>query len=184
MEVTPEKGQFSRPATTKPASGGLSTTGVRKAIANVLLSWQSTPSVEVLASIEDAPSTLREQAVEGASPEGAYWKGAVYMFADQIRNGDHARKVLAHEAVGHHSMQEMLGEEGYADVLSRIQLLKDANNQRILELAREVQRRYGELESDLEAMELIALMAEQRPSETPLQVLMRRVRELVRRFLK
>lgn len=88
------------------------------------LDWQSGPTVEVVASKAVLPDYLREEAGDRLI-DGAYdpTTKTAYLVADAIPSARQARVILAHEAVDHHSMEEMLGDE-FAAIEQKVQLLK------------------------------------------------------------
>ncbi|QYZ65371.1 MAG: hypothetical protein OI74_11560 [Gammaproteobacteria bacterium (ex Lamellibrachia satsuma)] len=159
---------------------GISTSAVEKAIAPVRLAWQSGPTVEVIANKTDLPKHLREEAGDRLI-DGVYdpTTKTAYLVADAIPSARQARVILAHEAVGHHSMEEMLGDE-FAEIQQKVQLLKQAKDKRVSEIAAEVRERYGELDPADESAEIIAVMAEKGIRNG----LMKRVYAAIRRFLR
>ena len=182
---------FSRTPTGKPAAAGLSVPDVERAIAKVRNAWKGGPLIKVVPSMDALPEGVRSQLGGGPGTivEGSYYRGEVYLVADAIVSGRGARRILAHEVVGHHSMEEMLGDR-FGEVLERVMQLWRAQDRALLPIMEEVIDRWG-LEPGVDsatnaifASEVIAVIAEKRPSEPRLQALLRTVREAVRRFLR
>ncbi|MBA1446265.1 MAG: hypothetical protein M3H12_17680 [Chromatiales bacterium] len=159
---------------------GISVSAVEKAIAPVRLAWQSAPTIKVVASKSKLPEHLQEETGDRLI-DGVYdpTTKTAYLVADAIPSARQARVILAHEAVGHHSMEEMLGDD-FAEIQQKVQLLKQAKDKRVSEIAAEVRERYGELEPADESAEIIAVMAEKGIRNG----LMKRVYAAIRRFLR
>lgn len=153
---------------------------IRKAIASTRLKWRNAPIVEVVEKFDDVPDHIRDQAGKGTH-NGVYDTATnrIYLVAENIHSIEQAKKVLAHEAVGHFGMEEMLGDE-YRNILDKVQLLKDSDNPRIAKIVDEVHERYGELDEDAESAEIIAVMAEKGVKHP----IIKRVIEAVRAFLR
>ena len=164
-------------------AGGMDTDGVRQAIANTRLKWgRSAPRVEVVQSVTELPEGIQDAVAEGegAAPAGASSGATVYLVADNLRGPENTQRILAHEAVGHYGLETMLGEEEFAHLQDRVQVLKDSGEERIADLAAEVHRRYGDLDQATESAEILAVMAE-RGIRHPL---LSRAIAAVRRFLR
>lgn len=177
---------FSRGADTLGrASDGaarLSTPEVSRAIANVVLSWADGPTVEVIDSWRELPPHLRAQVEAEAAYDAAGLYDpdteSVYLMSDQIRSVTHARRTLAHEAVGHYGMERLLGED-YAGVVEKVKHMSSTDD-RMAAIAERVRQQYPGASSTLVAQETIARAAEQ-GVEHPL---MTRIYAAIRRFLR
>ncbi len=73
---------------------------VRKATA----SWKNAPAVRLVRSADELPFEAPPDV------EGAWHQGTVYLVTDNLRDGEHAARVLVHEAVGHGGVRALLGE--------------------------------------------------------------------------
>ncbi|MEE9357289.1 hypothetical protein [Candidatus Vondammii sp. HM_W22] len=133
--------------------------------------------VDTFASL---PKYIKEESA-GQHVDGAYdpGTGQIYLVANAITSKRHALRVLAHEAVGHYSMEAMLGNE-FQGILKKVNLLKRVGGKRINEIAAEVDRRYEGLSEDAAAAEVIAVMAEKGIRNS----VMKRVYAAIRKFLK
>jgi hypothetical protein len=173
---------------------GISRDRVLKAILPVVKKWKSRPAIKVIATMLDAPEKVVAYAKSrgadrpGRGPRGFVDDdGTVYLVAENINSEAQARITLAHETVGHASMEDMLGKE-FPDLLYRVQALKALKDPVVLNLAAEVDARYNrpdkpKLGPDREAQEIIAVAAERRITEGKMGRLLRKARELMRRAL-
>ena len=165
------------------AKGGpLGYAGVNAAIAPIVRGWGPTaPRVRIVESWTDLPPPLRA-AVEAAGGEvdGLYGgDSTVYLVADQITSAEQARRVLAHEVVGHYSLMEMLGDD-FQGLLADTLRLIDRGSPVLKRYAAEVRERYGNLDEDTFAAEVLARAAEDGVKHP----LVSRLIAAVRRFLR
>ncbi|HEY0843458.1 hypothetical protein [Methylotenera sp.] len=116
--------------------------------------WQKMPPVTVVNTVAELPFHAPNHA------SGAFLDGHVYIVADNITSVGHLQKVMAHECVMHYSLQEMLGEYGFAKMSNGIQQLKADGDPIINELASVVNSRYGKLDPMEEVSEMVALAGE------------------------
>ena len=158
---------------TSPANAGLSVSEVEKIIAPVILKWGDTaPSVEVVQSVNDVPEFIVDASEHPSGFEAVYYspQGQIYLVAEKLQTEDRVLKVLAHEAVGHHSFEELVGND-MDTIIERVQWLKKGEDKKITDIAREVERRFTvrdketgrvikKLDKEQEAKEIIAVMAE------------------------
>ena len=148
---------YKAPASVKK---GLPVEGVKRLVAQVQLKWSdNAPRIEVVQSIDDVPPHLTDgdphnEAVIDLSDF------TIYLVADNLASPQRVMEVLAHEAVGHASMEQMLGDQ-FEAVINRVHQLKDAGQKQVSQIANEVAERYGKLGREAEAKEIIAVMAEQ-----------------------
>jgi len=167
----------------KPASSGFSVSEVEKIIAPVILKWgDKSPKVEVVQSISEIPEHILDAEAHGMEKVSAVHYGAeeqIYLVADKLKDKDHILSRLAHEAVGHHSFEQMMGDD-LDQVLERVQWLKRSGDKKLTEISDEVFQRYGKLDKTTEAKEIVALVAEKGVSSP----LLTKVVELLRKFLR
>ncbi len=132
---------------------------IKRIVDKQVLSWPSAPPVIVVQSVTDLPhyiqSAIRERNAVRVNGVRDQQSGNIYLVADNLADGYQAKRVLAHEAVGHYAMEEMLGDE-FKKVVDRVQQLK-AKDKVIQQLAEEVN---GEGSPYIESAEIIAKMAE------------------------
>ncbi|MGY8873269.1 MAG: hypothetical protein ACKVJE_22820, partial [Pseudomonadales bacterium] len=133
---------------------------IKRLVDKQVLSWPSAPPVIVVQSISGLPEYIQEaiRVRNGVNVSGVrdQRSGNIYLVADNLPNGLKAKKVLAHEAVGHYAMEQMLGDE-FAKVVDRVQQLK-GRDKTIQQLASQVK---GEGSAYIESAEIVAKMAEE-----------------------
>ena len=151
-------------------------------IAEPLSKLQNIPNVRVVADqfeipeVESRLNSLRERALnldaEAAREidsffrnpvEGAYIDGEIWLVASSLPTKKRALEVLAHESVGHLSVEQMLDAsdpELLPKLLKQVNLLDKAGNPYITELGQIVDRRQPGIAKDQRAKEIIALIAE------------------------
>lgn len=173
-------------ATDKPGDR-MTTDKVNAAIRRVKSTWgANAPGINVVQSIEELPDALRDQIPDdGRRTQGVHDpdSGGVYLVAGGLANRKEALSILAHEAVGHYGMEEMLGEQ-YDLVLKKVMRQLARGDRRIRALADEVRENHGELDADAQAREIVALMAERRQFGSWLGNQARRIYAGVREFLR
>lgn len=184
---TETAGAFSK--SRKPATGGLSVDQVEKAIAPAILKWgKGAPAVRVIQNVNELPPSARDQAqareeeTQNQYTASGYFDedtNTIYIVADGISTTAMARKTLAHEAVGHFAMEEILGDE-FDAVVEQVTWLKKNGGKKIQAVAAEVRERFGDIDERTEAREIIAVMAEKGIKNS----LMKRVYAAFRRWLR
>lgn len=135
--------------------GGLSLNDVNKEISGLRSRWPGMPPVIVVKGVADLPFEAPWNA------DGAYSEGKVYVVADNIADLKQLQKVMAHECVLHHGLEDMLGDYGFAKLHRGIQKLKDAGDPVVGKLAENIRGRYGELPPEIETKEIVARAGEQ-----------------------
>jgi hypothetical protein len=119
--------------------------------------WKGGPDVQVVSTFNALPEGLRNQLDPRA--DAAYdGKGTIYVVGDRMTSGTDIRRVLAHEAYAHYGVKGLLGPQ-YETFLGRVNDLKetDAN---IKKASDEVYQKYGELDPEAQADEIVANLAE------------------------
>jgi hypothetical protein len=139
---------------------GMPVAVVETEITRMRQQWLSMPRVSVVNDVSELPFAAPSHA------DGAYSNGHVYVVAGNIQDMKQLQKVLAHECVLHHSLQEMLGDYGFSKLHSGIQALKKAGDPVVTALAQNILGRYGELPPESETKEIIARAGEQCLDET------------------
>ncbi|RWA45609.1 hypothetical protein AU476_00835 [Cupriavidus sp. UYMSc13B] len=117
--------------------------------------WKGMPPVFVVGGPNDLPFDVPSHV------DGAYHDGKVYVVAGNIGDMRQLQKVMAHECIMHHSLEEMLGNYGFAKLHHGIQSLKAKGDETVCALATNVRSRYGELPPDIETKEIVARAGEQ-----------------------
>jgi len=118
----------------------------------------------------------------GGAVSGLYENGNVWVVAEAITDRNRAYRVLAHEAIGHHGLIEMLGDS-FFDLLGEVKRLKKSGDKRVKAAAAEVYRRYRNVPPDEEAAEILAVFAEWRRDRAP-DSIWRKMYQAIRRFLR
>ena len=131
-------------------SQGLSIDLIDAEIARFKSEWTAMPDVIVVQSVDSLPFEAPVNA------DGAYYDGRVYVVANNIVDIKQLQKVMAHECVLHHSLQEMLGDYGFSKLHAGIQGLKAAGDPTVVALAANILGRYGVLPPEVETKEIIA----------------------------
>jgi DNA-binding Lrp family transcriptional regulator len=127
--------------------------------------------VEVVETVDNLPVRAY------ADTKGLYWAGRIFLVAENIGSLKEARRVLAHEAVGHAGLEQMLGKEGFDELVNRVISELDAGNSTLTQAAKAVQKTHGELDNDTLAKEILAHLAENGIQNTFLRRVAARIRE-------
>jgi len=88
---------------------------VKQALGQFTDGMKNAPLGKVVQSTSDLPFDAPTDA------KGAYWKGAIYLVADNISSAQDAREVIAHEMIGHYGLRGFFGQ-ALAAVLDQIHL--------------------------------------------------------------
>ena len=78
---------------------------------------RNAPDIEVVATPEDLPDSIKNEVHEYSFAEGFYdpQTGRVYLIASNIEPGDVGR-VLVHEVIGHFGIENVVTEAGWAEI--------------------------------------------------------------------
>ena len=133
---------------------GLSLQEVNAEIRTLRTRWPGMPPVHVVKSGGDLPFEAPSNA------DGAYLAGQVYVVTDNIQDLKQLQKVMAHECVMHHALEEMLGNYGFAKLHHGLQKLKAAGDPTVCSLAANIKSRYGDLSPEIETKEMVARAGE------------------------
>ena len=103
---------------------------IQKLVDHITSLWGNPPKVIVVESLDDpkVPDQVRQhdgdQRSQGASgaPESFYYKGTVFLLADQLSGDASVVKVLFHEALGHYGLRGVFGQE-LGTILDRLAIL-------------------------------------------------------------
>jgi hypothetical protein len=112
-------------------------------------------TVKVLQSVSELPDNTAPSDVEGMWLSGRN----VYLIADNLPNAKRVQEVLAHEAVGHALLEEMLGPKLMAELIKNVQSL-EKTSARVKQIAARVDQTQPGLSADRRAKEIVANMAE------------------------
>lgn len=179
--VDPEtSAKFSRRDPAARDGTGQRTEQVRRAIAPIVSRWgAAAPEVVVVDSAQDLPAVVRtEQGWEGV--EGWYddRTGTVYLVAGNLTSDERARRVLAHEAVGHYGIEAIVGEAQWSQIRDTVYRMMQSGQHQAL--FAELARRYRGVNEPLFVREAVAVMAEKGMGGG----VVNRVIAAIRRFLR
>lgn len=119
-------------------------------------------------------------AIQQGSAEGYHAGGnVIYVVADNIQTESRLMQVLAHEAVGHYSMEDMLRGE-FDQVLKHVKLMENSGNKAAKEAAAIVDRTQPGLSDIKRSKEVIAVLAERGVHNS----LMNRIKAAIQNFLR
>lgn len=138
---------------------------VRSQVERIAAKWKNGPVIQVVDTAADLPARIRNAPGFDATVEAAHDNGAIYIVADRFASPARVQQVLAHEAIGHYGVEQILGRSGFANVRDQIVAMRDAG--RLKDVFAEVDSRYGTLDNATLAAETMAVMAE-RGLRTPL----------------
>jgi hypothetical protein len=133
-----------------PAEGGQTVEAVQAQIVPI-----KGITVNVLQSVDELPDNTAPADVEGMWLSGR----TVYLIADNLPNAKRVQEVLAHEAVGHALLEEMLGPKLMAELVRNVQNLEKTSSL-VKEIAAKVDRTQPGLSPERRAKEIVANMAE------------------------
>ena len=113
-----------------------STSDIRAIVDFITTKWKNAPEIKVVHSIDKLPQDLQDY-VKSLTGEGAikglFYKGKVYLIANNISSGTAAAEVLFHEALGHYGLRGMLGQD-IRPVLNQVYIKYRKEAQRVAKL--------------------------------------------------
>jgi hypothetical protein len=127
---------------------------IHKVIDRMRGHWENMPRVHVVQDTAALPFESPSNA------DGAYHDGQVYVVASNIADLKQLHKVMAHECVMHHGLEEMLGAYGFSKLHHGVQALKTGGDPTVCAIADNVRSRYGELVAEIETKEIVARAGE------------------------
>ena len=154
-----------------PAEGGQTVEAVESQVVPI-----KGITVKVLQSVDELPDNTAPADVEGMWLSGR----TVYLIADNLPNAKRVQEVLAHEAIGHALLEEMLGPRLMADLVRNVQNL-EKTSKIVKEIAAKVDRTQPGLSPERRAKEIVANMAERGMSKIGL---LQRVIQAIRNWLR
>lgn len=98
---------------TGTASNGSTIKDVENSVAQFTDGMKNPPLTEVVQTAADLPFPAPSDA------KGAYWRGTVYLVADNLSSSQDAREAIAHEMIGHYGLSGFFGGK-LADILNHI----------------------------------------------------------------
>ena len=133
-----------------PAEGGQTVEAVQAQVVPI-----KGITINVLQSVDELPDNTAPADVEGMWLSGR----TIYLIADNLPNAKRVQEVLAHEAIGHALLEEMLGPKLMADLVKNVQSL-EKTSRIVKEIAAKVDRTQPGLSPERRAKEIVANMAE------------------------
>ncbi|ART61532.1 hypothetical protein CBP36_21450 (plasmid) [Acidovorax carolinensis] len=145
---------FSSGAAHAPGRSALPVPEIHAEIQRLRSHWKNMPHVFVVGDTSELPFNAPSNA------DGAYHDRKVYVIANAIADLGQLQKVMAHECIMHHSLEEMLGDYGFSKLHHGVQSLKAKGDETVCAIAENVRSRYGDLPADIETKEIVARAGE------------------------
>ena len=149
---------------------------LRLALSPAIRSLVGKVNVEVVQSTADVPGRSIPGDVEGLWKRGT---DQVYLVADNLPTIDRAKRVMAHETLGHLAMEN---QPEFTEILKAVRNLKNMGNAAITDAAQHVARTQGNLDAVTEAKEIVAVMAERGVQSGTMNRAFASLRQLLRRL--
>lgn len=162
-----EQGDFEGNAARRSEAigAGLPLVKAQKVVQELTAGWTNGPRVNVVQTHRELPVDMPPD-VRGLYTPGNVWivAGA---HADSMKVRETIGRTLAHEAIAHYGLREMLGREGWGELMGNIQKGIAAGNKELLEIQAYIRRAYKsfDLNPNLEADEIAARVVEQAVNE-------------------
>ncbi len=113
-------------------------------------------TVKVVQSVADLPGSTAPSNTEGVHYAGT----TVYLVADNLGTSERVQQALAHEAIGHAALEDMLGTKLMNELIQNIKNLEAIKNKAVVAAAATVDATQSGLKPAQRAKEIIAVMAE------------------------
>ena len=143
-----------------PPARGIEPALLRTRINQMTASWKGdVPKVVVVDSPAGLPAWARYSPAH-VDAEGMYdpQSGTVYLVASNLPGMARARQVLAHEAVGHHGIEAIVGPEMWAQFAADVAAMRrDGRHRKLFE---DIDSRYPDASEAVLLRETVAVMAE------------------------
>ncbi|MGH8027884.1 MAG: hypothetical protein ACREO0_14275, partial [Pseudoxanthomonas sp.] len=167
------------------ASGGLDIARAHELKRELTKGWgDAGPSVILVESAEDLPASAKVDPDYGRA-EGLYdGRPMVWLNVGRIPTEARFAQVLAHEAIGHYGVEQIVGAEEWGGIVDAIAKLDagTAASAKLRAVFQDVHKRYGELDRETFAKEAIAVMAERGIRNSFVSRLVAAVRRFLRRI--
>ncbi len=109
---------------TATAGGGSKSADLQTAVDKTISPWKKAPTVKVVQSQSELPAIILEKS-RGETIVGSYYKGTVYLVADNLSSTEAAIKSLLHESFGHYGLRELLGQD-FSKIMDEVYIAKRA----------------------------------------------------------
>jgi len=164
---------------TATAIGASKAPALQKQVDTVTSLWENAPIVEVVQSQSELPDVILK-ASKGEIIDGVYYKGTVYIVADNTISPEAAVKTLLHESFGHYGMRELLGKN-FGNIMDKVYIAKRAE---VIKIAEEYGYDIGTIKGRaLAADEWLAREAVSNPESSWVQRVIAAIRQFVRRIM-
>lgn len=175
--VEPKPSLFTDRGMNQPATGeAIKAAQLRVALAPAIRSLVGKVQVHVAETTAELPGA----AVPG-DVEGVWYTGTdqVWLVAENLHDIIRAKKVMAHETLGHLAMEE---QPEFDDILKAIRNLKNMGNVAINKAAEQVAATQGQLDSRTETKEILAVMVENGIQSGTVNRALAALRQMLRRI--
>jgi hypothetical protein len=153
--------------------------------------WQGGPNFHVLPSTNEFPNLVKQSMARQmgedslAETNAVRWGDDIFISAEKMNSPKQLAKTVAHEAIGHYGIENILGDRWPA--VQQQVLALTAKDPSVKEAAAFVARNYqdpatGKVPDDVLASEIVARLAETSTSHPLIKRLMAQVREWLRRM--
>lgn len=150
------------------------------AIAKIFQSkFKGVPAIHAAQSVKEAPEGLRKEIREAGAENdvgGAWYNGEIYLFADNLRDADHAKFVVLHEAT-HNGLRGMFGRE-----MDPVMMSIYMSNETVRNAAKEQKRKFPYLTTMGATEEALANMGADGVPQSVWQRLVAGVRNILRKL--
>lgn len=94
-------------------AGALDTRAVEDVVAAIRDGWRNSPRISVVESVADLPFDAP------ADVEGAYWRGQIWLVAENLTHPARVKFTVFHEGLGHYGLRGFFGND-LDDILQRL----------------------------------------------------------------
>jgi hypothetical protein len=98
--------------------------------------WKNGPPITVVSTPADLPMDAPGDA------RGVYWKGKVWIVAGPTTTRTDIARTLAHEAIAHYGLRNILGADEWRRFMANIQLAIKSGNKPLKDIQARVRRAY------------------------------------------
>lgn len=142
---------------------GLSFDRALKLKAQITGKWgENAPQVVLVEDAEGFPESAKVDP-DYRRGEGFFdGKPTIWINVGNIHTEQRFAEVMAHEGLGHFGVESVVGEKEWAGIVDAVERLegKGAANRRVAAVLQEVRQRYGDVDRETFAKEVIAVLAE------------------------
>lgn len=114
----------------------LSVAETQAAVADMVKAWKNGPRLRVVATPSELPGGAP------ADARGQYLNGTAYLVASNHRSAGNVQRTLAHEAIAHYGLRQMLGDLEWRRIMANIQKGMERGDAGLIELRDQVRLAY------------------------------------------